>query len=291
MKLIEGLSNQEYHSSAALSSSQLKLALNDPRLFKRAYIDKVTDVSLTSEAVKLGTLFHTMVLEPHEQQPIVYPEQRMDKRTTKYKEWLKEHEDEDPDLLISGDQNGRLQLMFDSLQDYDLPKHGIHLANNINEASLFFTHEDLSLRVRPDSLDKDAAHIIDLKTTSQPVDQHTFFYQIHKLGYDLSAGMYSFALQKYLKKKVRFSWVVVQNKEPYSTVVYHAGLDILNIGIKKFKDSIAKYKLCKDLNEFTMQAGPEVLDRGSAINQGYKELYVDPKKVYNKGNDKKMEIL
>lgn len=291
MKLIEGLSNEEYHSKAALSSSQLKMVLKDPRLFKRAYLDKSVDVSLTSEAVKIGSLFHTMVLEPHLPQPIVYPEAKMDRRTSRYKEWLKEHEDEDQELLISGEQNDKLQQMYASLEEYDLPSHGINLSNNINEASIFFIHDDVSLRIRPDSFNKDEAHIVDLKTTSRAVDEHTFYYLCHDLAYDLSAGMYCLGMEKYLGRKVRFSWVVVQNKEPYSTVVYHAGLEMLTQGTKKFREALSKYKLYKETSRFEMQDGPTILDRGSHSRASEKEIYYSAKKVYNNKKPDKLEIL
>lgn len=59
--LIHNLSNADYHAHPAVSSSQLKHMLRTPAHFKAS----LETSKEPSDAMKLGSLVHTLLLEPH----------------------------------------------------------------------------------------------------------------------------------------------------------------------------------------------------------------------------------
>lgn len=58
------ISNEDYHASKFLSSSRIKMVLENARLFQAQYITKEKPNKKT-DALLVGSLFHTLVLEPH----------------------------------------------------------------------------------------------------------------------------------------------------------------------------------------------------------------------------------
>jgi hypothetical protein len=63
--LIDDMSSEEYHSTPDThSSTQIKMVLNDPEMYKKIYITKEAERP-SSSAFDIGTYFHTAILEPH----------------------------------------------------------------------------------------------------------------------------------------------------------------------------------------------------------------------------------
>lgn len=58
------ITNEDYHSSGKLSASKLKLILENAREYQATYITKEIEQSKT-DALLIGSLHHTLVLEPH----------------------------------------------------------------------------------------------------------------------------------------------------------------------------------------------------------------------------------
>ena len=58
------ISNEDYHNSGKMSTSKLKVLIENAREFKSKYIDKTIDNKAT-DALIVGRLHHTLVLEPH----------------------------------------------------------------------------------------------------------------------------------------------------------------------------------------------------------------------------------
>ena len=59
-KIIDGLSNEDYHKHSAISSSQCKDLLISPWLYHHNRSHPVTQ----SQAMLFGSMFHSLVLEP-----------------------------------------------------------------------------------------------------------------------------------------------------------------------------------------------------------------------------------
>lgn len=262
------LSNEEYHSLPQFSSSQLKLANKDIALFKKKYIDKVIEEK-SKRHFLMGTLFHEMILEPDIFSPNVYPHEKLDRRLKAYKEYIKENPEIDPDTIIDQGDLKTLELMKDSIDSY---KEAIELLDinepiSENEISIFFSHMDFDLRIRPDRYRGDYTQIVDLKTTAKSVDSRNFLYQVQDMDYDLSAAMYITGMKAWSGLDHSFTWVVTQSVEPFSTAVYHMDKSIYESGMEKFESALRAIK-CAEKNGYKVQQKPEVLSIGPSCMPG-----------------------
>lgn len=254
------LSNSEYHSHPSLSSSQIKIAYDNIALFKKAVIDKSLP-NKSKQAYKIGTLFHELVLEPEVYNPIVYPYPEMDKRKREYKEWVAENPDIDLDNVVNAKEVAQLEAMKASIDAYEDGTISRILNNTENEKSIFYTIGEQDYRIRPDAyaVHEDHVHIYDLKTTSKSVSRSEFIRQVISLKYDLSAAMYIQGLSRCLELPCRFSWVVVQAVEPFSTVVYHMDAETFRYGKEKLEVAVENIKNAETKECYQLQKSPESL--------------------------------
>ena len=63
-RILENLTNAEYHASEGISASGLKLIGRSPLHYWAAYLDPKREPRVETPALKLGTAIHTAVLEP-----------------------------------------------------------------------------------------------------------------------------------------------------------------------------------------------------------------------------------
>lgn len=255
VNIVKDLSNEDYHGDASFSSSQLKTALSNIELFKKKHIDKSVP-NYSSKAFKIGTLFHELILEPHIFEPVVFTG-RMDKRTKKYQDFLKENPDVRPDNIVTENELVQLKYMEDSLRSHkDCPD----FSATTNELSVFYKDQGMDFRIRPDAICKKTKTILDLKTTSGDVGKKDFYYHMLKYGYDLSAAMYVRGLSAHTNVDYKFTLVVVQTVEPYTSVIYELGPGIMEVGKEKYEAAINKIKACRDSKQFVFQEKSEILD-------------------------------
>jgi hypothetical protein len=248
------LSNEDYHAHKAYSSSQLKLAHRNIELFKYNVIDKKGGFK-SSPAMRLGTMFHEMVLEPEIFNPVVYPGAKLDKRTKAYKDFLLDNPC-DPDNIITETDFQKLDQMRLNLESHpECPD----FSETLNEASYFYKWQDHNLRVRPDCLDKENNVIYDIKTTSGPIDKNSFYHHMNKYDYDLSAAMYIHAMKAYCLRPWSFCFVVCQTVEPYSCALYWLGEDLFYQGFSKYKGALDKIKHAESFGSYAFQTKSEIL--------------------------------
>lgn len=255
-EVIEGMSNEDYHSHPSYSSSQIKYASRNIEHFKRAVIDKVSPKQ-SSTAFRIGTLFHEMILEPEIFRPNIYPGYKIDKRTKAYKDWLRENPEATEDNTLTGAEMDKLLLMKENLLKHtDCPD----FAATTNELSMFYEYYGMNLRTRPDAICFKTRTVLDLKTTSKPIDKYGFLSQVKYFDYDLSAAMYLHNMLAHHGEKFKFTWVVVQTVEPYSAAIYHVGKGLLESGWEKFENGLYSIQQSFENDSFVFQERAETLD-------------------------------
>lgn len=265
-KLEMNLDNQSYHCSKGFSSSQIKIASSNIELFDYGVMKKNISNEF-KEAYKIGTYFHEKVLEPEIYKPIVLPDECSDRRKAPYKQWVKDNPDVDLKMVLKPEELDNINKMYKSLEEY--PEAMGLFEGTVNEASLFYTQNiqglDFDLRVRPDAFNEQDAHIIDLKTSSKPIDPKSVRKSIEFLSYDLSAYMYTTAMAKHFNKPFKFSWVFVQSIPPFSTAVYTMSSEIFDIGKYKWKKAFRNIIKLKETGDARIQTKPEVLGLGEKL--------------------------
>lgn len=254
-KIVTDMTNADYHAQPAFSSSQLKDMLRSAAHFYAHNISNEIEHKET-ESMSLGTLTHTLFLEPEkfDDEYIIMP--KFDRRTKEGKAAYAEFEAQAAGKIIIDEEQHQAALgmaknlktlsIYGEMQKYD----------GLAEASIFFTDPtfNLDLRVRPDYFilpcDKyPNGLLIDLKTTDDARDK-AFSSICGKFAYDLSAAMYRQGVQiaYETEDKPDFIFLVAERNAPFNVKQYKASDLFLATGELRYqqaKQSLAESLLMK----------------------------------------------
>ncbi len=200
--------NKEYHSHREyISCSQIKDLLKNPYLFfhPQPHEDKYV--------FDIGSMIHTLILEPHrfELEYAVAP--KCDKRTIKGKaDWKKFNEENQDKIIIEeADFYNCIELQKSVLAIPDVVKL---LRNGVSEKSYFTTLEDgTKVKVRPDRL-RDDNIIVDVKSC-RDASPDAFKKDMAKYGYHIQDAYYSDAL-----RAKAFIFLAIEKTAPYMVGIY-----------------------------------------------------------------------
>ena len=99
--------------------------------------------------------------------------------------------------------------------------------------------------------------VIDLKTTSDPVDKFSAAKTIIRYDYDLSAALYLDAFRKYTGKEYDFLFVFL-NKQNNDVSVLKASANLLENGRRKYKAAIRRLLNARKTGIFYKEGVQEV---------------------------------
>lgn len=203
-------SNEEYHSSAGISSTQVKsFAKLNPQQWYHQYLDPCRPKQTPTKAMQLGTLTHAMVLEPDTISKTF--------GVLNFSRATKLGKAELADMQAAG-------LTVVSQEDYDLAaamtaairKH--KLANQLlsggqAEQSFYRTDEETSLTIKARCDYITDTHIIDVKTCIDS-DPDVWIKAAASMRYDLQAIHYQQVIEP-----LPFAFVNVAKSWPHSVSV------------------------------------------------------------------------
>lgn len=251
-KLILDMSNNEYHAHSALSSSQIKDVLRSPAHFFDKHI-KPGELKEPTANMLLGTLVHSLVLEPESFESEYAISQKFDRRTKKGKADAKAFEEANSDkTIIDQDMYDQAQAIANSIHTHPVAKL-LMLPNMTNEASIFYTDPltGLACRVRPDyHLPPCDAFpnglIVDLKSTDNATNK-AFQRTIVNFGYHVSAAMYQDGYMAYYKtvEAPAYIWLVVERDSPYASIAYTPSDESLEKGHDKKNEALKIISECR----------------------------------------------
>ena len=231
-------SNESYHKDTEyLSSSSLKLMLENPKKFHAQYILKEEAEYKQSDALDFGSYIHTLILEPEllDKEYVVYPGV---KRGKAWEEFKTQHKDK---IIVSNTQALKareLEAEFKKDEDaIDLIKHGLA------EQTLCVELDGVKIKVRADYVQ--GTSIIDLKTTGYGTGLEAVQGSCIKWNYPLSAALYVDAFSKHYDKQFDFYFIFINKKEPITVQCFKAGDDFLEYGRKQYKEAIKLIKEAK----------------------------------------------
>ena len=263
---IHAITNEQYHSSEGISRSDLMRFKKSPMHFKHKQTLEET------EALIIGELVHTLVLEPQlfDIKFIIKPS--LDKLPTELrlkdvgKEEFEKNKLErkltqeknktlmDEFLLLSSDKKiiehahyVKAKCYADAVNNHEFKQYlqqGYRVEN-----SIFFRHEltGLQCKVRPDAWLGDI--VIDLKTAADG-SYKSFQSSAINNGYFLQAGMIKRALESLNKPLKNFIFVVVEKKEPYAIGIYKLDDEALEYGANEFDTLMVELNKYIQKNEF-----------------------------------------
>lgn len=269
------LSNEEYHGSFGFSSSNLK------KLCERTPAHLKYESRHPREAtanMKMGTLVHTLVLEPEafEREYIIEP-QGLEKPTqanfesknpkpqtvAKINRWLAWEKESEGRQTLKQELYDQARFMADSVLNH--PIASVLLQDVISESSIYWWYKNrdpddeteyrIMAKVRPDAISIAHDCLIDLKTTTDA--SYTGFQKsVMYFYYHLSAAMYLDGVNqcKVLLEEMRkfaytsFVFICVENQPPYECAVYELDKRALEIGKQLYRRAMLNLHRGKENN-------------------------------------------
>tara|TARA_Y100000401_G_scaffold9334_1_gene6428 strand:- start:1103 stop:1918 length:816 start_codon:yes stop_codon:yes gene_type:complete len=221
-----------YQADPAFSASDLKIITKqNARALWHSKFNELAPPKLPTPAMKFGTLFHAMTLEPEDFTAKFKVVE--DKRTKKGKEQALEYEKQGITVITPQDaalaDNMMSSIMAHSTA-YDLLNKGQ------SEQSFWWSHSatGLDLKCRCDKINGDT--IVDLKTTGEGgASPESFTKTITNFNYHLQAAHY---LQGTNCKK--FVFVVIEKVFPFNIGVYKLDDEFLDLGYEIQEQALLK---------------------------------------------------
>lgn len=277
-KIIKGMPNQEYHSSAGESASNI-VAAGESLL---NYFYKKTNQSEPTPAMRFGTLVHSAILEPNlfEKEYCVAPvkeEGALDtvedlkkrcaelelKQTGKKDDLILRIKEKDPSArfwseIVAEMTNGKgivSQSDFDEIRkmrDVALAHPcSDYLTQGESEVSIFHQDEEtgLILKCRPDKLMANAGLCVNLKTDRDP-SARGFISATKNHQYDWSSAFYVDLLAKVYGHDFDEVHFVIQNSAPYHVGIYSYATESLDYARTMYREVLRKIARAKETNEY-----------------------------------------
>lgn len=246
----EGVSNAEYHGDTThFSSSTLKLLLKDRKKFYKEYILGEREQQEDKPAFALGSLVHTLILEPHlEDVEYVYlPDEIKSRRGAAFEAFMSEPENQGKTAIIKSQR----ELAKDMLEHYKKRPEAVNLINvgGKPEETLCVELEGVPIKVRADWVNVDKGYIVDVKTSSKPIDKGGVIDSCNQYEYYLSAALYKIAFEKHYNKKFDFYWIFLGKFEK-GCEVYKMSDKSYWRGESDVRRAIEIYKECSENNNW-----------------------------------------
>lgn len=236
------MTTEEYRNHPALNFSSAKHALKSPA----EYIAKAGNKTEPTKSMVIGTTLHEVVLEGANFDDVVCVKPEGLSLTTKEgREW----KGSAGKPIISSEDAAAIYSMESRINMHEEAQDILRLCNK-RETPLFgrFRGEEIKGMVDAHGYLPALWQLIvcDIKTTDDP-SPRAFEKTVIERDYDMQAAWYVELLDQNTEEDIDdiyFYWIAVQNKPPYSCVVYDAS-EFLETGKRKMERAIDTITECR----------------------------------------------
>ena len=239
--VFDDMPNDEYHQLAALSSSGIKKLLRSPA----HYLVERTRASAPSDAMRIGTAVHTLVLEPHRSAEVVQMP-TFNLRTNAGKAnrdaWLADRPGAQAFALPEYE---RICGAVEAVRRH--PGAAMLLSDGVAERSVLWrdASEQIECRARFDWHRHDMG-IVDLKTC-QDASPEAASRSIAAFNYHLSAAHYWLGHEHVFNQSPAFwAFVFVETEPPHGVACYVLDSASLRAGMDKCARAYSLFKQCTE---------------------------------------------
>lgn len=236
---INHVSNKDYHADTEfLSSSNYKTLLKDPELFYKEKILGEKEPRIESNSFTEGSLTHSLILEPHKVNEEYAFFNGLRKAGEDYERFTKTIGDK---TLISRPQ----KIRCDSYREAFLKNKSATqlISGGDAEYTICTILNGIKTKTRCDYINSDKGYIVDVKTSSYPIDVDTFRMTCTTWDYQLSAALYLQVAEQHYNKKMDFYFIVIGKKE-LECEVYKASREFIEKGNLQIAKASKIYKQC-----------------------------------------------
>lgn len=244
--IIKGISNEAYHKASGVSKSQLDQFAKSPA----HYLASLTTPRKETPAMRIGSTFHGMVLEPERVKIAVAPV--CDKRTKDGKAtWEAFCLENAGAEIVTADEGEMLNGMAESIRTHQAASALLN-GDGIAEGSCFWFDERSGelCRCRPDFYRRDLGIIVDLKTTDD-ASPAGFARSIWKYAYHRQAALYMDGVSESTGDIIKgFVFVAVEKSAPYAVGVYRLDMQGEEAGRVSYQSLLLDLADCKTNRNF-----------------------------------------
>ena len=238
----------DYFAFDAVNASSLKQLAKNPLMYKHRLLNPIPKTS----SMVLGSAVHCLVFEPLEFEKR-YAVTALNKRTKLYKEWAAEQGDKD--ILTEAEHDKALQTALCVSEHPMMSELLAHPGTQVERAIVW---QGLfgPCKAKIDLLHYSDEHgliIIDLKTTSGDLDEHTLTHTMGRYLVHLQLYHYRHAacalldLPYYAVEKMRLGALYVQTSAPHDTVLCELSPNTIMASADLYKDLADLYEGCKTM--------------------------------------------
>ena len=237
----------DYFKIKALSNSALTCLKQSPEVFRDRYI--LGKPQAESDAFRIGSAVHCMVLEPHLFSERYAAAPRVDKRTKQGKadweifqsavggrELLTENEN--AEIIATAQAFGKHADLIDMLS-----------SEKIIEQPIYFELFGQQFKAKPDCVILSRSTIIDIKTTAS-VKPRKFAWSAMDYGYHRQAAIYMHACELKYQKPFRFLFACVEKKYPFEVSVSELDGEDVAAGWDQVEKLVDEYQRRKEQNDW-----------------------------------------
>jgi hypothetical protein len=243
MKLKEGLneiSNSDYHGDKKwLSSSSLKKLLKDPTLFHKEEILGQKEPEAENPAFLEGSLFHSLILEPHKvasEYAFYEGLRKQGQDFEKFKETVAQGRP-----IVSKPQKLKAENWVRIFKSNEAAVRLI--SGGHPEFTVAKVLDEVPLKVRADYANLNQNYLVDLKTSGHSVGPSSFRMTCTNYMYFLSAALYCKVFEAHFSRPFDFYFVAVCKREP-DCQVYKVSMESMAGGMAEVDKAITLYKTC-----------------------------------------------
>lgn len=242
--------NSYHNDTSRISNSMLSLLKQSPTLFYRRYV--LGQTTEPSDAMRLGSYLHAMVLEPETLTERFAIMPKVDRRTKEGKEqWARFQEMNKGLEWVTQDQHDQAELLANSVLRHEtFSDHACRIDKSVIEGRIDFMFNDYTCRCKPDMVDVENGICWDLKT-AKGASPKAFATSVVDYGYHRQAAFYHFALQQMYQKDFRFLFMVVETSEPYESAIYELDDEAIEQGEAELSALLDEYRLRMASNDWT----------------------------------------
>ena len=258
----DDLTNEQYHAHSAISSSDVKAAAKSLAHWKGAERREST-------AFDLGTAFHELCLEPHQEMIVRGP------ATRRGNDWKEAYEiaKQQGKLLLTASDYDVANAMAESAMRMPRIRGLIQAEDAMIERSIFVECPEtgLELKCRPDCYVPSKTVCLDLKsTTDAGPSNREFESHVWKYKYDIQAAFYKYVLDLAGLPVTHFAFAAVEKTPPYAACLHLLSMEVMEYAhtkmmniLKRIAQAEAQGVYPTDWPEINMIHMPEWMKTGA----------------------------
>ena len=238
----------DYFSIKALSNSALACLKQSPEVFRDRYI--LGKPQAQSDAFRIGSAVHCLVLEPHLFSERYAAAPRVDRRTTQGKaDWEIFQSAVGDRELLTEDEHAEIVATAQAFGKYAGLTTLLGSAGRIIEEPIYFELFGEPFKCKPDCVIPSAKVIIDIKTTAS-VKPRKFAWSAIDYGYHRQAAIYMHACEEKYQAEFRFLFACVEKKYPFEVAVFEFDGRSITDGVDQVEKLVEEYQRRRQQNDW-----------------------------------------